>query len=57
MTIEIGNAQRHRVRLAHVNLFKVCRHGIFCNLGKGMTNFHAVDDARTNREYLRSIGF
>ncbi len=65
--------------------YEACGHGIFCNLGKGMTNFKAVkalleqsdyqgwctveqdcdpagntspvDDARANRDYLKSIGF
>lgn len=67
------------------DFYKACGQGIFCNLGKGMTDFHAVrqllldtgfdgwctveqdcdpsgptnpvDDARANRDYLRSIGF
>jgi inosose dehydratase len=65
--------------------YDACGQGIFCNLGQGMTDFHAVrqllldagyegwctveqdcdpagatspvDDARANRNYLRSIGF
>lgn len=67
------------------DFYKACGQGIFCNLGKGMTDFHAVrqllldtgydgwctveqdcdpagptspvDDARANRDYLRSIHF
>lgn len=67
------------------NFYEACGRGIFCNLGKGMTDFKAVrtflleagydgwctveqdcdpsgptspvDDARTNRNYLRSISF
>jgi len=67
------------------DFYKACGQGIFCNLGKGMTDFAAVrnllldtgykgwctveqdcdptgptspmDDARANREYLRSIDF
>jgi inosose dehydratase len=65
--------------------YDACGQSIFCNLGQGMTDFHAVrqllldagyegwctveqdcdpagatspvDDARANRNYLRSIGF
>jgi inosose dehydratase len=65
--------------------YDACGQGIFCNLGKGMTDFNAVkalldqngyqgwctveqdcdpagltspvDDARANRDYLKSIGF
>ena len=65
--------------------YEACGQGIFCNLGKGMTDFKAVkalldhsgyqgwctveqdcdpagptspiDDARANRDYLKSIGF
>ena len=68
-----------------IDFYTACRQGIFCNLGKGMTDFKAVrkllleisyhgwctveqdcdptgptspvDDARTNRDYLRSIDF
>jgi inosose dehydratase len=67
------------------DFYKACGQGIFCNLGKGMTDFKAVqkllldtgyggwctveqdcdpagstspvDDARSNRDYLRSIDF
>lgn len=67
------------------DFYKACGQGIFCNLGKGMTDFKAVqkllldtgyggwctveqdcdpagptspvDDARANRDYLRSIDF
>ncbi|MGB8316326.1 MAG: TIM barrel protein [Aestuariivirga sp.] len=67
------------------DFYKACGQGIFCNLGKGMTDFKAVrqllldtsydgwctveqdcdpagptspvDDARANREYLRTINF
>lgn len=67
------------------DFYKACGQGIFCNLGKGMTDFRAVrelllstgyegwctveqdcdpagptspvDDARANREFLRSIDF
>ncbi len=67
------------------DFYTACGQGIFCNLGKGMTNFKAVqkllletgydgwctveqdcdpagptspvDDARANRDYLRSIHF
>lgn len=70
---------------ARTGFYDACAQGIFCNLGKGMTDFKAVrdflietgydgwctveqdcdpagptspvDDARANRDYLRSIGF
>jgi len=68
-----------------IDFYKACGQGIFCNLGKGMTDFKAVqkllldtnydgwctveqdcdpagntsplDDARANRDYLRSLDF
>ncbi len=70
---------------SRTGFYDACAQGIFCNLGKGMTDFPAVrallievgyegwctveqdcdpagatspvDDARANRDYLRTIGF
>ena len=82
---DIDPAVRADVVAKRTDFYKACGQGIFCNLGKGMTDFHAVrqllldtgydgwctveqdcdpagptspvDDARANRDYLRSIGF
>jgi inosose dehydratase len=82
---DIDPAVKADVVAKRTDFYKACGQGIFCNLGKGMTDFHAVrqflletgydgwctveqdcdpagptspvDDARANRDYLRSIGF
>lgn len=82
---DIDRAVRADVVAKRTDFYKACGQGIFCNLGKGMTDFVAVrqllletgfdgwctveqdcdptgptspvDDARTNRDYLKSIGF
>lgn len=82
---DIDPEVRADVVARRTDFYKACGQGIFCNLGKGMTDFHAVrqllldtgfdgwctveqdcdpsgptspvDDARANRDYLRSIGF
>ncbi len=82
---DIDPAVKADVVAKRTDFYKACGQGIFCNLGKGMTNFKAVkkllldtnydgwctveqdcdpagstipiNDARANRDYLRSIGF
>lgn len=82
---DIDPAVRADVVAKRTDFYTACGQGIFCNLGKGMTDFHAVrkllldagydgwctveqdcdpagptspvDDARSNRDYLGSIGF
>lgn len=82
---DIDPAVRADVVAKRTDFYKACGQGIFCNLGKGMTDFQAVrkllletgydgwctveqdcdptgptspvDDARANRDYLKSIGF
>jgi inosose dehydratase len=82
---DIDPAAKADVVAKRTDFYKACGQGIFCNLGKGMTDFKAVkkllldtgydgwctveqdcdpagptspvDDARANRDYLRSIGF
>lgn len=82
---DIDPAVRADAIANRTGFYEACGRGIFCNLGKGMTDFRAVhrilkeaaydgwctveqdcdpaggtspvDDARANREYLRSIGF
>lgn len=82
---DIDPAVRADVVAERTDFYTACGQGIFCNLGKGMTDFHAVrqllletsydgwctveqdcyltgptspvDDARTNRAYLKTIGF
>jgi inosose dehydratase len=82
---DIDPAVKADVVAKRTDFYKACGQGIFCNLGKGMTDFTAVkkllldtgydgwctveqdcdpagstiplDDARANRDYLRSIGF
>lgn len=82
---DIDPAVRADVVAKRTDFYRACGQGIFCNLGKGMTDFHAVrqllldtgydgwctveqdcdpagptspvDDARANRNFLRSIGF
>ena len=82
---DIDPAIRADVVAERTDFYTACGQGIFCNLGKGMTDFHAVrqllletsydgwctveqdcdptgptspvDDARTNRAYLKTIGF
>jgi len=82
---DIDPAVKADVVAKRTDFYKACGQGIFCNLGKGMTDFKAVkkllldtgydgwctveqdcdpagptspvDDARANRDYLRSIGF
>ncbi len=82
---DIDLTVRADVIAKRTNFYKACGQGIFCNLGKGMTDFKAVqkllldmgydgwctveqdcdpagptiplDDARSNRDYLRSINF
>lgn len=82
---DIDPAVRSDVIAKRTDFYKACGQGIFCNLGKGMTDFKAVqkllldtgfdgwctveqdcdpagptvplEDASSNRDYLRSIGF
>jgi inosose dehydratase len=82
---DIDPAVRADVVAKRTDFYTACGQGIFCNLGKGMTDFHAVRqllsdtgyagwctveqdcdpagptspvaDARSNRDYLGSIGF
>jgi inosose dehydratase len=82
---DIDPAVRAKAVANRTGFYDACGQGIFCNLGKGMTDFKAVralldgsgyqgwctveqdcdpagstspvDDARANRNYLRSIGF
>ena len=82
---DIAPTVRANVIAKRTDFYKACGQGIFCNLGKGMTDFKAVrqllldtgydgwctveqdcdpagptspvDDARANREYLRSMNF
>ena len=82
---DIDPAVKADVVAKRTDFYKACAQGIFCNLGKGMTDFKAVrkllldtgydgwctveqdcdpagptspvDDARANRDYLRSINF
>jgi len=82
---DIDPAVRTKVVVNRTGFYDACGQGIFCNLGKGMTDFKAVknllvqsgyqgwctveqdcdpagdtspvNDARANREYLKSIGF
>jgi inosose dehydratase len=82
---DIDPAVKADVVAKRTDFYKACGQGIFCNLGKGMTDFKAVrnllhetgfdgwctveqdcdpagptrpvDDARANRDYLRSIEF
>jgi inosose dehydratase len=82
---DIDPTVRADVVAQRTDFYKACGQGIFCNLGKGMTDFRAVrqllldtgfdgwctveqdcdpaghtspvNDARANRDYLRSIGF
>ena len=82
---DIDPKVRADVIATRTGFYEACGQGIFCNLGKGMTDFNAVrqllldagyegwctveqdcdpagptspvDDASTNRNYLRSINF
>ncbi len=82
---DIDPAVRAKAVANRSGFYDACGQGIFCNLGKGMTDFKAVrallalsgyqgwctveqdcdpagstspvDDARANRDYLKSIGF
>jgi inosose dehydratase len=82
---DIDPVVRAKVVANRTGFYEACGQGIFCNLGKGMTDFTAVkdllvnhgyqgwctveqdcdpaghtspvNDARANRDYLKSIGF
>ena len=82
---DIDPAVRAKAVANRTGFYDACAQGIFCNLGKGMTDFKAVkalldennfqgwctveqdcdpagetspvDDARANRDYLRTLGF
>jgi inosose dehydratase len=82
---DIDPAVKANVVAHRTDFYKACGQGIFCNLGKGMTNFQEVrkflldinydgwctveqdcdpaggtsplDDARANRDYLRTMDF
>lgn len=82
---DIDPAVRAGVIANRTNFYKACGEGIFCNLGRGVTDFKAVrdflleagfdgwctveqdcdpagstiplNDARANRDFLKSIGF
>lgn len=48
---DINPAVRTEVVKSRTNFYKACGEGIFCNLGKGMTDFHAV------RQLLLEMGY